>query len=134
MTISNSKPTTLTQFLQNFYISIKVAQLLIGLTRTQIKRNCDTFTFRKFWQIGCKNALGTVGECRTLRIKAQILTFKIPNKYKVGSTPTEKIIRSIIHAIRVMILDGVAMVITSARDANMPVHTSPESLVSNSTR
>ena len=40
--------------------------------------------------------------------------------------------RRMIEAMSVMMLDGVAMVITRARDANMAVHTSPDSRGSNS--
>ena len=40
--------------------------------------------------------------------------------------------RNMTDAIRVIILDGVAMVITRARDANIAVHTSPDKRGSNS--
>jgi hypothetical protein len=59
-------------------------------------------------------------------------TFRTPSNQSVGSTPTEKIIRRINDAINVMMLDGVAMVITRARDANMAVHTRPDRRESNS--
>ena len=69
-------------------------------------------------------------DCIILRIR--ILTFKTPNNQRVGSTPTENIKRSMIEAMRVIMLDGVAMVMTRARDANIQVQTSPDRRGSNS--
>ena len=65
-------------------------------------------------------------------MRIRILTFKTPNNQRVGSTPTENIKRNMIEAMRVIMLDGVAMVMTRARDANIQVQTSPESRGSNS--
>ena len=59
-------------------------------------------------------------------MKKSKLTFKVPSRYKVGSSPTENIRRRMVEAMNVLIPDGRGNVMTMASDINMAAHTSPD--------
>ena len=60
------------------------------------------------------------------------LTFNVPIKMSVGSSPTEKINLKMVEAMNVRIPEGRGKVMTIARDTNMAVHTNPDNQESKS--